>query len=138
MALRARGQGEATLACCGDWFLTRRLSNAVTTESNALFDVLRGADASFANLENGLSTVGSAELGGFKHGAALRGHPELASELAWGGVHAVCLANNHTGNFGREALLQTISTLDEWKIAHAGAGANITKRSRPRTSKRAT
>lgn len=125
VALRARGQGEATLACCGDWFLTRRLSNAVTPETNAVFDVLRSADAAFANLENGLSTVGSGELGGFKQGAPLRGDPELVSDLAWGGVHAVCLANNHTGNYGREALLQTIATLDEGKIAHAGAGGNI-------------
>lgn len=123
--LRARGSGEAVLACAGDWFLTRRVSTGVAQETDAVFDVFRRADASFANLENGLSTIGSGDLGGFKQGGALRGHPDLVSELAWGGVRTVSLANNHTGNYGRPALQQTIVTLDAAKIAHAGAGANI-------------
>lgn len=123
--LRRRESGEAVLTFGGDWFLTRKLSASVTPETDAVFDVFRSADAGFANLENGLSTVGSAELGGFKQGPALRSHPDLVSELAWGGVRTVSLANNHTGNFGRRALLQTIATLDAANIAHAGAGANI-------------
>ena len=113
------------LACAGDWFLTRRLSNAVGPETEAVFNVFREADAAFVNLENGLSTVGSADLGGFGQGPALRGDPALVSELTWGGFDAVSLANNHTGNFGPDALLQTIATLDTAKVAHAGAGRNI-------------
>lgn len=129
--LRARRDGEAVLVCAGDWFLTRRVSDAVTSETDAVFNVLRRADASFANLENGLSTIGSGDLGGFRQGAPLRGDPALASELAWGGVRAVSLANNHTGNFGRDALLQTIATLDTAKVAHAGAGANLERAAAP-------
>ena len=121
--LRPRAADEAVLACAGDWFLTRRLAGAVEAETDAVFDVFRRADAGFANLENGLSTVGTGDLGGFKQGGPLRGHPDLVSDLAWGGVRAVSLANNHTGNFGREALLETIRTLDAAQIAHAGAGA---------------
>jgi hypothetical protein len=123
--LRARRPGEAVLACAGDWFLTRRLSTAIEPETNSVFEMFRHADAGFANLENGLSTRGSGELGGFRQGPPLRGDPALVSELAWGGVRNVSLANNHTGNFGREALMQTIATLDQAKIGHAGAGSTI-------------
>jgi poly-gamma-glutamate capsule biosynthesis protein CapA/YwtB (metallophosphatase superfamily) len=122
--LRPRGSSEAVIACAGDWFLTRRLSGAVGPETETVFNVFRRADASFANLENGLSRVGSGELGGFRHGPSLRGDPALASEITWSGVRAVSLANNHTGNFGPEGLLQTMATLDAEKIAHAGAGRN--------------
>ena len=123
--LRQRGSGEAVLMCGGDWFLTRRLSTGVSPDTDAVFEMFRRADAGFANLENGLSTVGSEDLGAFKQGPALRGEPQLVSELGWGGIRTVSLANNHTGNFGRQALQQTIATLDAAKIAHAGAGANI-------------
>lgn len=124
-SLRTRGADEAVLACAGDWFLTRALARVVARETEAVFDVFRQADAGFANLENGLSTVGSGDLGGFRQGGALRGDPALASELSWAGVRTVSLANNHTGNFGPEALLQTIATLGAANIAHAGAGSNI-------------
>jgi poly-gamma-glutamate capsule biosynthesis protein CapA/YwtB (metallophosphatase superfamily) len=125
--LRSAGTGSATLAFGGDWFLTRRVSSSADEEAQRVFSVLREADAAFVNLENGLSTIGSPELGAFRYGAALRGDPQLASELSWAGVAAVSLANNHTGNYGRAALLQTISTLDEAGIEHAGAGGNLTE-----------
>jgi len=123
--LRPAGPGSTALAFGGDWFLTRRVSPTADGETRRVFDVLRGADAAFVNLENGLSTVGAPELGAFRYGAALRGEPELARELSWAGVRAVSLANNHTGNYGREALLQTMSVLDSTGIAHAGAGRNL-------------
>jgi poly-gamma-glutamate synthesis protein (capsule biosynthesis protein) len=125
VGLRAAQPGESILVCGGDWFLTRRLSPSASPATTALFDVFRGADAGFANLENGLSTVGSGELGGFRQGAPLRGDPALAPELAWAGVRAVSLANNHTGNYGREALLETIAALDRHRLGHAGAGASL-------------
>lgn len=123
--LRAAEPGGAVLAFGGDWFLTRRVSDWAGEPTSRGFDVLRGADAAFINLENGLSTGGAPELGGFKYGPALRGEPRLVDELAWAGVQAVSLANNHTGNYGREALLETIATLDGGRIAHAGAGRNV-------------
>jgi poly-gamma-glutamate capsule biosynthesis protein CapA/YwtB (metallophosphatase superfamily) len=121
--LRKPAGEERTIVLGGDYFLDHRLSEAANPAE--VFDVFREADASFANLEGGLSTVGSADLGGFKWGPNLRGNPALVSELKWAGIRAVSVANNHTGNFGREALLETLSHLDKAGIAHSGAGRNI-------------
>lgn len=40
---------------------------------------------------------------------------------------AVTLANNHTGDYGSEALKNTLRLLDENNIKHAGAGSDISK-----------
>jgi poly-gamma-glutamate capsule biosynthesis protein CapA/YwtB (metallophosphatase superfamily) len=122
---RDRDAGGAVLVFAGDLFLTHAIAAATEPAARQVLDVLHGADAVIANLENGLSTVGSAELGAFRHGPALRGDPALVSELTALKIRAVSLANNHTGNFGREALLQTRAVLDRACIAHAGAGRNI-------------
>jgi poly-gamma-glutamate synthesis protein (capsule biosynthesis protein) len=123
--LRPKQPGEAVVVCTGDLFLMQPLSTPADPDAAPVFDVLRQADAAFANLENGLSTGGAAELGGFRHGGAIRGEPALAKELAWVGVKAVSLANNHTGNYGPDALLETIAALDAAGIRHAGAGRTV-------------
>lgn len=123
--LRAKAAGESVIVCTGDLFLTRSLSSPADPEAAAVYDVLRQADAAFANLENGLSTQGSPELGGFRHGPAIRGNPALADDLKWAGVRAVSLANNHTGNYGPGALLETMQALDRAGVKHAGAGNNV-------------
>jgi poly-gamma-glutamate capsule biosynthesis protein CapA/YwtB (metallophosphatase superfamily) len=121
--LRRPAGDERSIVLGGDYFLDHRLSEGANPTE--VFDVFRQADAAFANLEGGLSTAGSAELGGFKWGPNVRGNPALVSELKWAGIRAVSVANNHTGNFGREALLETLSHLDKAGIAHSGAGRNI-------------
>jgi poly-gamma-glutamate synthesis protein (capsule biosynthesis protein) len=123
--------GETRLAFAGDFFLTKALPESVGPETEQLFDLMRRADAAFANLENGLSTLGSPELGGYRWGAALRGHPSLVRELGRVGIDAVSTANNHTGNYGREALLETLSTLDTAGIKHAGGGPTAAVAFRP-------
>lgn len=109
----------------GDLFLMEAFPVPAAPEAAAAMEIIRGADASVANLENGLSTVGSPELGGFRYGDALRGPPRLVAELTGAGFTAVSLANNHTGNYGPDALLETMRTLDGAGIHHAGAAENI-------------
>ena len=41
------------------------------------------------------------------------------------GANGVTLANNHIGDFGEGAVNETLDLLDEYGIAHAGAGRNI-------------
>lgn len=122
--LDRRRQGELSLTFAGDLYLTRETSGLGGSRNDFAAELLGRSDASFLNLENGLSTVGSAELGGFPYGAALRGDPELVEDLVELGVSAVSLANNHTGNFGRQALVQTMDTLEAAGIRYAGAGKN--------------
>lgn len=119
-----RLQGELSLTFAGDLYLTRETSGLGGSRNDFAADLLGRSDASFLNLENGLSTVGSSELGGFPYGAAIRGDPELVEDLVELGVSAVSLANNHTGNFGRRALVQTMDTLEAAGIEYAGAGEN--------------
>lgn len=123
--LQVRRPTEATLALVGDLFLTDPFPRPLEAGTEQLFEVLRAADGAVANLENGLSTTGSAELGGFRYGGAIRGPPELVAELRRAGVTAVSLANNHTGNYGPDALLETMDTLDRAGIHHAGAGSDL-------------
>lgn len=120
-----RGEHERELIFAGDFFLTAPVAPASDPAARQALELLHGADLAIANLESGLSTVGSPALGGFRHGPAMRGDPKLVEELAAFGIGAVSLANNHTGNYGREALLETIAVLDKAGIAHAGAGRNI-------------
>jgi poly-gamma-glutamate synthesis protein (capsule biosynthesis protein) len=54
--------------------------------------------------------------------------------LKTAGVNAVALANNHTLDFGAEAMLEMLRVLDSAGIAHSGAGADIASASRPAVS----
>ncbi len=47
------------------------------------------------------------------------------------GADIVTLANNHTLDYGNEALLDTISTLDSSGIMHVGAGKNLEDAKKP-------
>ncbi|HSR42992.1 MAG TPA: CapA family protein, partial [Longimicrobiales bacterium] len=123
--LRQQRPDESTVVLAGDLFLTTPFPPRLAPETEEVYGILRGSDAALANLENGLSTTGSEDLGGFRYGGAIRGAPSLVGELSRAGVTAVSLANNHTGNFGPDALLETMATLEGAGIHHAGAGRNI-------------
>lgn len=131
--LRRPRPGEAVLLLAGDLFLTEPFPVTLRPATQEVYRLVREADAAFANLENGLSTTGRAELGGFEYGDAIRGRPELAAELERIGLAAVSLANNHTGNFGPEALLQTVESVESRGIVTAGAGRNVEEASRAAT-----
>ncbi len=95
----------------------------------AVHPLIAAADLAVANLECPLSTHGrraSLKLDG--NGRALPneylfiGPPKQARALAEAGFDAVTLANNHTMDYGGEALLETLAVLDEAGLRHAGAG----------------
>lgn len=119
--LAARGD-DIQLGFVGDLFLLEPLPGEPMPETRAVSEILGSCDMAFANLENGLSTVGSPNAGGQRYGPSLRGSPSLVGELPNYRIGAVSLANNHTGNFGPEALLETMKILDGSGIRHAGAG----------------
>jgi poly-gamma-glutamate synthesis protein (capsule biosynthesis protein) len=82
---------------------------------------LATADLVSANLECTLSDRGTPAAKGF----TFRGPPAAADALVAAGVSVVSLANNHTLDYGPEALADTEGYLDLHHIAHAGAGANV-------------
>jgi len=60
-----------------------------------------------------------------------RAKPERVEILKELGVDIVKLANNHVYDYGREALLDTFSTLEEAEIAYVGAGRNLEEAMEP-------
>lgn len=84
--------------------------------------LFRGADFSFANLENALSTRGELMKGkATKH----RGHPSLVAGLVDAGFDAVGIANNHLLDFGVPSLEETMLTLRRARIPFTGAGMDL-------------
>jgi len=89
---------------------------------------LSKADIAFCNLESPLSDKGKRAMGRM---FAWRASPKMVSGLTTAGFNVVNLANNHSMNFGPEALMDTISVLAKNKIAYIGAGRNIFEARKP-------
>jgi hypothetical protein len=115
-----------TLTVVGDLMLTR----GVTDPAGALRPMaarLGGADLTVGNLENTLSRSGPPQQGGDSFGA----EPEVVQLLAGAGFDAVSLANNHVGDFGEQALLDTVRRLRQSPVVPFGAGNGLAEAARP-------
>ena len=55
----------------------------------------------------------------------LRANPRTVQSLAFAGFDVVTLSNNHLMDYGPIAMRDTIDTLDQANIGHAGAGENL-------------
>ena len=84
--------------------------------------VLNLADLRLANLEVMLSLKGQVYT---PKKYTLRANPRTIDALVSGGFGVVSLGNNHAMDYGPTALAETISLLDQYGLAHAGAGANL-------------
>lgn len=60
-----------------------------------------------------------------------RVHPEKVKLMQEMGIDLVTLANNHALDYGRDAMLDTIDTLDHVGIRHVGAGKNLAEARKP-------
>ncbi len=90
--------------------------------SDELLSAMQGADILMVNNEFAFSTRGTpAEDKQF----TFRCDPKYVTALNEMGVDLVSLANNHSLDYGREALSDTFSTLDDAGILYAGAGDSI-------------
>lgn len=89
---------------------------------------LRAADIAFGNLECAVSTRGQAQPKQY----TFRGLPSaLAAARQAGGLDVVNLANNHAGDFGTFALLDTLRHARAAGIVPVGAGATEAAAYRP-------
>jgi UDP-N-acetylmuramoyl-tripeptide--D-alanyl-D-alanine ligase len=87
--------------------------------------LLRTADLMIVNLECVVATSG--ELGVPKGERApyyFRARPEMLRLLTAAGVGLVATANNHSGDYGSQALLEQAFWLNAEGIGHAGSGPN--------------
>jgi poly-gamma-glutamate capsule biosynthesis protein CapA/YwtB (metallophosphatase superfamily) len=116
------GPGSARLLFVGDVMLGRGIA-PVRKENGNSFPLaqvaayIRGADLSFGNLESPLTN-----LPYFRGGFNLHAEPSAVESLALAGFDWVSVANNHSGDFGRQGMSDTLAALRTKSIAWAGGG----------------
>lgn len=84
---------------------------------------------SVLNLEGGLFHDPACEIR--KRGRHLYSHVKALDILELLQTSCVCLANNHTMDFGPAGLEKTLSLLDERGLSHTGAGKNLEQAIKP-------
>lgn len=116
---------ETTLLFAGDVLISSRIQNYYNAEgitriaSEELLQEMKNADVFMLNNEFPFSNRGTPmEDKQF----TFQCEPQYVSVLKELGVDIVSLANNHTLDYGREALSDTFETLDKAGILYAGAG----------------
>ncbi|HZR96464.1 MAG TPA: CapA family protein [Gaiellaceae bacterium] len=121
------------LAAVGDVTFGEQVGPAIETHGAAypwvgVAHALRRADLTIGNLETAVSERGVAAAKEF----TFRGAPAaLAPMRARAGFDALTLANNHSGDYGRDALLDTIAAVRAAGIRSVGAGADSAQARRP-------
>ena len=113
-----------TLTVVGDIMLGRGVAGqpgGAAARLRPLAPHLRASDLTIGNLESTLSTDGAPQQGSDSFSAP----PSVLAALAGAGVDAVSLANNHTGDYGQRALLDTIAAFDGRRIVPFGAGRDL-------------
>jgi poly-gamma-glutamate capsule biosynthesis protein CapA/YwtB (metallophosphatase superfamily) len=126
---RRNQQAEAakatfSLIAVGDIMFDRRVSSMINSAGAdwpfaRTADLLRDADVTFANLETPLATGGARLM---EKDVTFRGNPLAVEGMTGAGVDVVSLANNHIFDYGVGAYRETVETLDQHGVKHAGAG----------------
>ncbi len=120
----------------GDVMLGRRQHTATLQRGpeDALgkIPLLTQADLSVINLEcviahGGVLGVDKGEQGPYY----FRGRPEMLAILEAGSIDVVITANNHSGDYGTDALIEQLRYLEEMNMGYAGSGRTIKEASSP-------
>jgi capsule synthesis protein PGA_cap len=118
-----------TIAITGDVMLARSVNDhLLATAAGDPFpftstgDYLHGFDLTVGNLECVVSTLGRPEPKEFTFEADPRGFARVAAA----GFDIVSLANNHSGDFGKDAFLDMLAHLPAHGLQPLGGGANLT------------
>jgi len=124
---------DGTMLFVGDIMLSRSVGAYMqkmgdyTLPFLNIADFLKGADLTFANLENPVSSRGINV--GSKY--SFRADPKTIEGLKYAGFDVVSIANNHMWDYGREAFLDTMTHLTEAGISFVGGGHNFEEAHKP-------
>jgi poly-gamma-glutamate synthesis protein (capsule biosynthesis protein) len=115
-----------TLAAVGDVFFARGVGKQIERHGPdwpfaEVRDTIQSADLAFCNLECPLSTGGIPQ----RRRYLFRADPKFAATLHSAGFDVVSLANNHTMDYGRTALLDTLRATENADLVALGAGENL-------------
>ena len=121
----------ATLLFAGDLMLGRDVEPVATLDPVGLFEdvrfVVREADVAAANLESPLTT--RPHLDPTVH--ALEADPGLAALVGAAGFDVLGIANNHAGDAGPDAVLDTVAAIAKSGLIAVGGGADAADALRP-------
>ncbi len=138
LAQEESGNYDFTLCFAGDINLDEnwKTTQFMDSQENGIYDcispelieLMNAADIMCLNNEFTYSE-GGAPLEGKAY--TFRAKPERVEVLRQLGVDAVTLANNHVYDYGRDALLDTFSVLEEAEIPYFGAGRTLAEAMEP-------
>ncbi len=118
----------------GDIMLDRGVKSSVNKnfggDYSALFEkltILKDADITFANLEGPASDQGIDRHNLY----SFRMNPSTIPALKGAGFHILSVANNHMGDWGRDAYKDTLARLKENEILYTGGGMTIREAEQP-------
>lgn len=119
------------MAVLGDIMLGRRVAAAhadATRTLRELRPLLVRADVAVGNLESSLSTNGAPTQDPVTDSFSVS--PRVLTGLRRAGLDALSLANNHTGDYGEQALVETIEAFEGSPIQPFGAGRDLAEATR--------
>ena len=108
--------------------LKKRENKVADCFSTDLLEVMKQADIFMVNNEFPYTDRGEPTQG---KTFTFRSLPENAGYLSDMGIDIVTIANNHAYDYGKTGLLDTIHTLNSYKIPFVGAGSNLDEASEP-------
>lgn len=129
---------DVTLVAAGDVNLGDSTASAMASFGTSypwtsVAPALRGADVSFVNLECAISTRGTP----FVKQYTFRGSPAALKTMRdYAGVDVINLANNHVGDYGTAAMLDTIDWSRRLGLVPVGAGGSLAAAAQPRVVER--
>ncbi len=118
---------DVTLLFGGDVMLSRGIGDVMRKQNDfvypfrAIAELVRTADISVVNLEGPISSRGK-NIGSIY---SFRADTRSVEGLVFAGIDVVTLANNHAGDYGADALLDTFAIVRSKGIGVVGAGENM-------------
>jgi poly-gamma-glutamate synthesis protein (capsule biosynthesis protein) len=122
-------ESSLILAFVGDIMLARKPGDAIHRGIDpfvGVVDIFSGADIIIGNLECVIATGGVPQNLNFN----FRAEPQALQYLA-NAIDVVAIANNHAGDYGKEAFLEHLEYLDTHDIRYCGGGTNSVFASAP-------
>lgn len=134
-----RSDNQLLLTAVGDVFLpgtVRFVDGKILASDEELgktvFDKVapyfQKSDVNFCNLEAALSNKGNPQAGRY---ASFRSYPSMVEVLKKGRIDFVSLANNHSIDYGWEALSDTMDLLNQNGIGFSGGGKTMEEARKP-------
>lgn len=129
-ALQYQAPRAVQLAAVGDVMLASYVGQTIQAtsprypfEGAGVQELLSQADIAIGNLECAVSERGERVNKTY----TFRADPAVIEGLQYAGFDVLSLANNHTGDFGDDALLDTLDALHDAGMVTIGAGRTITE-----------